>query len=84
MSPLQPNRRPIVVTCDAAGLPQTVRWRGPVQRVTTVLQQWRVDTGWWDLPIRREYYKVLLDDGCALLLVSDTLAGAWFVRRGYG
>jgi hypothetical protein len=84
MSPFQPDRRPVVVTCDAAGLPQTVRWRGSSQRVAAVLRRWRVDTGWWDLPIQREYYKLLLDDGCALLLVSDAIAGAWFVRRVYG
>ena len=83
MSRARPDRLPVPVECEADGHPRTLHWRGQRRRVSAVLNRWRVDTGWWDTPIRRDYYKVALDNGGTLLLVHDHVASAWFVRCIY-
>ncbi|MBL8147795.1 MAG: hypothetical protein JNL34_15565 [Anaerolineae bacterium] len=83
MSRARTDRIPVPVKCGADGCPRTLHWRGRVSRIEAVLNSWRVDIGWWDTPVQRDYYKTTLDNGGTLLLVHDHIAGAWFVRRIY-
>lgn len=76
--------RPLTVKCRAGGLPHIVYWRGRRQSVVVVLNRWRVDTHWWDEPVSFDYFKLLLEDGTLLLLVHDSAADIWVVRRIYG
>jgi protein ImuB len=43
---------------------------------------WRVDETWWEKPLQREEYDVLLADG-SLLRITHESGGAWFVRGTY-
>ena len=83
MSRARSNQPPVSVEYAANGQPHALRWRGCYWRIEAVLNRWRVETGWWDIPIQRDYYKVALDSGGMLLLVHDQTAGDWFVRRIY-
>jgi len=81
MSRAQTDRLP--VECAVNGQPLALRWRGRVWRIEAIFNHWRVETGWWDNPVRRDYYKVALEGGGVLLLVYDHIADGWFVRRIY-
>lgn len=73
---LQP--RPTRVDVDADGVP--VRVEGCA--VASVREEWRVEEGWWDRPVRRRYFEVVLDDGSLLVLFEDRLQpGTWRRQR---
>jgi protein ImuB len=42
---------------------------------------WRIDESWWERPLQREEYDVLLADGALLRIAHES--GAWFVRGTY-
>lgn len=83
MSRARSNQPPVSVECVANGQPRALRWQERTWRIEAVLNRWRVETGWWDIPIQRDYYKVALDSGGMLLLVHDQATDDWFVRRIY-
>jgi hypothetical protein len=81
---LRLDSRPVRVECGVSGLPSTVCWHGRRQRVTAVLNRWRVEGRWWDEPVARDYVKLLTEDGSLLLLAHDHTAEIWHIRRIYG
>lgn len=81
---LRVDSRPVRVECGVQGLPCSVYWRGRRQRVTAVLNRWRVEGRWWDEPVARNYVKLLTEDGSLLLLVYDSTLMVWHIRRIYG
>lgn len=84
MSRLRLGGAQVWVERGADGLPGAVQWCGRRQRVSAVLNRWRVEGRWWDEAVARDYVKLLVEDGTLLLLAYDGGADAWFVRRIYG
>jgi hypothetical protein len=84
MSPLRLGGQTVRVEWDGHHVPCSVTWGGRRQRVTAVLQRWRVEGRWWDEPVARDYVKLLVEDGTLLLLAHDWMAEVWHIRRIYG
>jgi hypothetical protein len=71
----------VEVELDGAGMPAAFRWnarREPVE----VCNRWRVEEGWWDQPIVRDYFKVVGPHWLALLYL-DRIDGRWHLERLY-
>ena len=70
---------PVRVTADADGHP--TRIDGIV--VIAIREEWRIEDGWWDLPIRRRYFAVVLGDGTHRVVFEDRRdPGVWMGQRG--
>lgn len=56
--------------------------------VAAVGERWRIEVGWWRLgperPVRREYWRVLLEDGSCLDLHFDLTSKRWSLERRWG
>jgi hypothetical protein len=47
------------------------------------IARWKVEMSWWDRPVVREYWKVLLNSELLCELCHDVAADQWFVERVY-
>ncbi len=71
--------RPVSVEADANGTPTTVERRA----VETVLETWHIEDEWWrSQPIRRVYWRLLLEDGRTIDVYRDSVGGSWY-RQAY-
>ncbi len=69
------------VTTSSTGKPLTIREETNIRRIVAIEEFWREESGWWDTPMRRDYYRVILDDGSQRNLFLDCVTKAWFVDR---
>ncbi len=71
----------VTVTLKPGGIPVhiTGAWTGTVDPIA----RWKVDGGWWDQPVVREYWKVLLNSEVLCELYRDVARDEWFVERIY-
>ena len=72
----------IEIDTDADGVPRRLNCEplvGPVQPV----QRWLAEVDWWDQPVRREYWKVLLRGRLMCEIYRDLELEAWFLQRVY-
>lgn len=72
----------IEVRTDPEGAPQHIKGMpliGPVRP----MQHWVAEVDWWDEPVSREYWRVLLHDRLLCEIYLDRHRGAWFVERIY-
>ena len=53
------------------------------ERVTEVVNTWRVETDWWRTPVGRDYVRCLLNGGDCVDLYRDLRTGAWHRERRY-
>jgi hypothetical protein len=83
MTRLWPAGQTIAVVCDAQGVPQVFVWGGQRHPVSGVLQQWRVDVGWWRSRRWRAYYKLHTVTGLLVVVYEDLETGSWFLQRLY-
>jgi hypothetical protein len=65
------------------GVPISVNWQGRVHRIKGISKTWRVDTGWWRVRQRRDYYKLLTTTGLLLILAHDLISHEWRIFRVY-
>jgi hypothetical protein len=70
------------VTLDGE-YPLSFMWRGEVHVVGDVTDRWRIDGEWWRGGVRREYFKLLTEDGWLVVDYHDKAAGVWHLQRGY-
>ncbi|HET7418753.1 MAG TPA: hypothetical protein VFL27_00055 [Candidatus Dormibacteraeota bacterium] len=47
------------------------------------IARWKVETSWWDRPVVREYWKVVLNNNLLCELYHDVGRNEWFVERVY-
>lgn len=47
------------------------------------VKTWLVEQDWWERPVARQYWKVLLGDRVLLEVFHDLLVDAWFLERIY-
>ena len=71
----------IDVTLDHGRAPIAISgaFNGPLEPIA----RWKVETSWWDRPVVREYWKVLLNNNVLCELYYDSVASQWFVERVY-
>lgn len=72
----------IEVSTGPDGTPVHIRGEPLVGPVTAV-QHWVADVDWWDRPVSREYWRVLLQGRLLCEIYEDRLAGRWYVERIY-
>jgi hypothetical protein len=72
-----------VVESDRDGAPLRVRLNGAWLDVTPLQRPWRVDQYWWrGEPVRRDYCRVVTENGPPLTLYRDLITDQWF-RQEY-
>lgn len=72
----------IEIETDAEGIPRHLSGEplvGPVQPV----QHWLTEVDWWNQPVRREYWKVLLRGRLLCEIYRDLQQEAWFLEQVY-
>jgi hypothetical protein len=69
-------------------IPHAVASGQGLVRVTAVVERWRIEVGWWrvspERPVRRDYWRVLLQDGSCLDLRFDLASRSWSLERSWG
>ncbi len=71
----------VLVTLRPGGIPAFISgaWAGPVDPIA----RWKVETGWWNQAVVREYWKVLLNSSLLCEIYHDLARDEWFVERVY-
>jgi hypothetical protein len=78
-----PPPRTVQVTTDPAGLPRALVWQDHIDEVSHVYEVWRMHTGWWRLPVERDYYRVETAGGRVRVVFHDLRQGRWLLERRY-
>ncbi len=78
---MSPAKR-IEVRLDEGGAPCYLRG-DPLVGDLRVVQSWIVDVDWWDKPVSREYWRVILREQLMCEIFRDLDRGGWFVERIY-
>ena len=61
------------------GQPAAVHLSNRRFAVEEVLETWRIDDEWWrERPVRRMYFRLLLEGGRLVTVCQDLLRGSWF------
>jgi hypothetical protein len=68
---------------DEDGVPMEFTWHGETHPVHLIANQWRIDEGWWDKRIYRDYFKLTTTTGLLLIVYRDGLSGEWYLQRLY-
>lgn len=63
-------------------LPVFVVLNGKKQRVIRIVRRWRIDEGWWEARIWRDYFK-LHTHLYLMIIYRDLLAEHWYLQRLY-
>jgi hypothetical protein len=71
----------VMITLRPGGIPAFIS--GPWSGTVDPIARWKVETEWWDRPVVREYWKVLLNSTLLCELYHDLTADEWFVERVY-
>lgn len=71
----------IEVELDAGGAVVAFLWNGRRESVE-ICNRWRVEEGWWNRPIARDYFKVVGPRWLALIYL-DRIDGSWHLERLY-
>ena len=68
----------IEVEASPEGAPVRLRLHGRWQGACLARRPWRIDQHWWrSAPVSRIYYRVSPEDGPALTVYHDLIAGTW-------
>lgn len=71
--------QPLEVETTANGVPAGVYLSGHRCAVESVLETWRIDDEWWrEQPVSRVYWRLLLENGCAVDVYRDNVSGRWY------
>lgn len=79
----QPLPRPTKVMVNALNLPELLTLAGEQEPIFGIDEHWRVERHWWRIPIRRDYYRIILADGSLRNLFQDLTNGEWFIDRAW-
>ena len=78
---LPPTVGRLVVTVQPPQRPVKFVWQKHVHLVARVVNEWRVEDGWWHRPIARHYYQVMTSTGWLAILYWDRIEDAWYLER---
>ena len=71
----------VELTLAADGTPSYIS--GALSGPLDPIARWKVETEWWNKPVVREYWKVLLSSNLLCELYHDMSRDEWFVERIY-
>ncbi len=71
----------VKVKADSHGHPTAFVLRGRTYRILEVVNNWRIDLGWWDERTAKDFFKVLTSDGSLWTLSHDLLGKVWRLER---
>ncbi|HTD76092.1 MAG TPA: hypothetical protein VK898_00545 [Chloroflexota bacterium] len=72
----------LTVELDPQGAPGRIT--GEALRGDAVpINRWLVDQDWWDQPVRREYWKVLISETLLAEIYQDLATDRWYLERLY-
>lgn len=71
----------IVAQVDSLGRPKLLNWGGWSRAVAAILDHWRTETRWWQMPEYREHFLVQTDDGATHSIYAQN--GNWYLDRKY-
>lgn len=76
---------PLRVETDADNCPILFYWSGRRHRLLHIIQQWQVDTDWWDSAGRvwRDYTAAVTVEGLLCVFYHDLIADEWRLARLY-
>lgn len=74
---------PIVVELDPQEQPRCMTWSQRRHRIIGISRQWRIDEGWWQSHIWRDYYLVHTDTHLLAVIFHDLHGGQWYLQRLY-
>jgi hypothetical protein len=83
MTRFWPEGLAITVTCDLLATPEAFAWSGHRHTVNRVVERWRVEDGWWQRRIWREYFTLLTDTGLLVEIYHDVRTHSWRLQRLY-
>ena len=72
----------LTVELDTHGAPARIT-AGPLRGGVVPLSRWVVDQDWWETPVKREYWKVMVGETLLAEIYQDQAAGRWFLERLY-
>lgn len=73
----------IRVGLNSQGHPDRLFYGGANRVVTGIDESWREEKFWWDRPIKRDYFRVMLGDGSLRNIFQDLLTDSWFLDRAW-
>jgi hypothetical protein len=74
---------PIHVTADPLGKPKAFRWTSARYSVTTIIRDWRIDRGWGEERIWRDYFELVTHTGLVVEVYHDLIGEQWFIQVVY-
>jgi len=83
MTWLWPQGQPIAVVANDRTEPVQFTWQGGAHRVTGITRHWRVDLGWWQGRVWRDYFKLSTDTGLLVIIYHDLTQNEWYLQRLY-
>ncbi len=73
---------PVQVVPGLDGRPAKILETRKPSRVEKVIDLWELDDEWWrEKPIRRRYFRLLMDSGGVLTVFKDLSSDEWFSQR---
>ena len=72
--------REVSVRCDLEGLPRHLASH-PLHGDLRPVLHWRADVDWWEQPVARDYWRVLLEERLLLEIYNDLKSGLWYLER---
>ena len=67
------------------GAPTAIYLSGHRCAVESVLEKWRIDDEWWrEQPVSRVYWRLFLENGCAVDVYHDVARGRWYKQAYTG
>jgi hypothetical protein len=85
MTRLWPAGTPLQVITTEQGRPLRLIWQQHTHTIAAIVQEWEVDTDWWE-PSGRSwclYYATLTEDGLLCVFYQDLVDGAWYLSKLY-
>lgn len=73
----------IRVALNAEGVPARLAFGGESRVVMGIDEYWREEKFWWDRPIQRDYFRVLLADGSLRNIFQNLINGEWYLDRAW-
>lgn len=73
----------IEVLLNTEGQPARLLYGGLNRVVTGIDERWREERLWWERPIKRDYFRVVLGDGSFRNIFQDLITDRWFLDRAW-
>ena len=71
----------LIVRLDSRHQPVSFVWEKRLHVIRRVVNEWRVDDGWWHRPLSRHYYQVITTSGWLVIFYWDRFGRTWHLER---